>query len=152
MAELEVGQRAPDFELLDQEGKSFRLSEELRHSPVILYFYPKDFTPGCTAEACEFRDNFQKVSEVGYALVGISSDSVETHSEFAKKYGLQFRLLSDRDGRVRELFGVKRTLGLLPGRTTFVIGQDGTVLRKFSSQFKPREHPYRALDLTKNSQ
>ena len=141
--ELEEGEKAPDFELMTHDGRKFRLYEELKSGPIVLYFYPKDFTPGCTTEACEFRDRYDTFVKNGYRVFGVSSDPPEVHMRFAEQYRLPFTLLSDTEGKVRKLFGVKPTFGLFPGRTTFVIKQDGTIAGKFSSQFRPADHPER---------
>lgn len=143
--ELKVGDKAPDFTLQSTDG-AFSLYDRLRHGPVVLYFYPKDFTSGCTAEACEFRDSIRSFMEVGATVAGISGDSGERHREFAGKYGLPFDLLSDAEGTVRRLFGVRQTLGVLPGRVTFVIDEKGIIVMKFSSQAHPRRHVREALE------
>jgi peroxiredoxin Q/BCP len=146
MAEkIGVGDRAPDFSARDQSGDEVRLSVLLSRGPVVLYFYPKDDTPGCTAEACAFRDDFQRFVEAGAAVVGVSSDSVERHQAFAARHELPFQLLSDADGYLRDLYGVPRTLGLLPGRVTYVIGSDGVVRLVFSSQIRAQAHVEEAL-------
>ncbi len=134
-----VGQTAPDFTLPDQHGTPTTLSE-LRGRWVVAYFYPKDDTPGCTAESCSFRDSFEDFTDAGAVVVGISSDSVESHEAFAAKHQLPFTLLADVEGRVRKEWGVGKTLGLLPGRVTYVIDPEGVVRHKFSSQFKPKAH------------
>ena len=139
-----VGQTAPDFTLPDQHGSSVTLSE-LKGGWVVVYFYPKDDTPGCTKESCSFRDSFEDFTEAGAQVIGISSDSVDSHLEFAEKYHLPFTLLADTDGSVRKRWGVGKTLGLLPGRVTYVIDPDGVVRHKFSSQFKPTSHIDEAL-------
>ena len=139
-----VGQTAPDFTLPDQHGASVTLSE-LKGGWVVVYFYPKDDTPGCTKESCSFRDSFEDFTEAGAQVIGISSDSVDSHLEFAEKYHLPFTLLADTDGSVRKRWGVGKTLGLLPGRVTYVIDPDGVVRHKFSSQFKPTSHIDEAL-------
>ncbi len=140
-----VGDRAPDFAALDQSGQEVRLSALLAQGPVVLYFYPKDDTPGCTAEACAFRDDHEGFVEAGAAVVGVSSDSVERHQAFVERHQLPFRLISDADGRLRQLYGVPRTLGLLPGRVTYVIGSDGVVRLVFSSQLRAHAHVPEAL-------
>ena len=116
---------------------------------VVVYFYPKDDTPGCTAESCSFRDSFEDFTDAGAEVIGISSDSVESHKAFAAKHNLPFTLLADTDGSVRKAFGVGKTLGLLPGRVTYVIDPEGVVRHKFSSQFKPKSHIDEALDVIK---
>lgn len=138
------GQPVPEFSLLDQDGASVT-STQFRGGWTVVYFYPKDDTPGCTAESCSFRDNFEAFTDAGATVVGISSDSVESHKAFAQKHRLPFTLLADVDGEVRKQFGVGKTLGLLPGRVTYVIDPDGIVRKVFSSQFKPKKHIDEAL-------
>jgi thioredoxin-dependent peroxiredoxin len=145
MSELVNGALAPDFELPDQKGHMVRLSRFRGKSPVVLYFYPKDDTTGCTAEACRFRDDREQFAAAGAQIIGISSDSSESHARFAAKYNLPFLLLSDREGKVRKLYGVKKTLGLIPGRVTFVIDREGIIRHVFSSQAKPQQHVTEAL-------
>lgn len=139
-----VGQPAPEVTLPDQDGRPLTLSS-LQGGWVVVYFYPKDDTPGCTAESCSFRDSFEAFTDAGATVVGISSDSVDSHRAFADKHGLPFTLLADVDGEVRRRWGVGRTLGLLPGRVTYVIDPGGVVRHRFSSQFKPRAHIDEAL-------
>ena len=143
-----VGQPAPEFTLPDQDGGSVSLSS-LKGGWAVVYFYPKDDTPGCTAESCSFRDSFEEFTDAGARVVGISSDSVESHKAFAIKHNLPFTLLADTDGSVRKAFGVGKTLGLIPGRVTYVIDPEGVVRHKFSSQFKPKSHIDEALDVIK---
>ena len=114
---VSTGIKAPDFELKDANGISFRLSEYIGKSPIVLFFYPKDFTPGCTAEACSFRDQYQAFVDAGAMVIGISGDSEKSHQRFAKRFNLPYTLLSDPQGKVSSLFGVQRRfMGLLPGR------------------------------------
>jgi peroxiredoxin Q/BCP len=145
MAGLKPGDPAPDFELKDQNGEAVRLSGFRGQNAVVLYFYPKDDTSGCTKEACAFRDQFAAFRGLNAEVLGVSSDSEVSHRAFAAKYNLPFRLLSDPGGRVRNLYGVKSTLGMIPGRETFVIDRQGTIRVRFASQFKPEEHIRRAL-------
>lgn len=145
MSELKAGSPAPDFELADQNGKPVKLSEYRGKSAVVVYFYPHDDTTGCTAESCAFRDEFARFREAGAEVIGISVDSTDSHGKFASKYSLPFTLLSDPGGRVRKLFGVKRTFGVLPGRATFVIDRQGVVRLAFSSAFEFARHAEEAL-------
>ncbi len=145
MAELKPGNAAPDFELPDQNGKIVRLSDYRGNRPVVVYFYPKDDTSGCTVEACGFRDDFDKFRDLDAEIIGISGDSTESHGRFISKYQLPFTLLSDKGGRVRKLYGVKKTLGIIPGRATFVIDKAGVVRHVFSSQSQPARHVEEAL-------
>ena len=143
---IKAGDQAPDFTLPDRTGKMVRLSEFRGHKPVVLYFYPKDETPGCTTEACGFRDAYQAFQEAGAEVIGVSSDSTESHGRFAEKYRLPFILLSDQGGQVRRSYAVPATLGLLPGRVTYVIDREGTVRHVFNSQFQPTQHIAEALE------
>jgi thioredoxin-dependent peroxiredoxin len=145
MSELVIGRPAPDFELPDQNGNPVRLSHYRGRSAVVVYFYPKDDTTGCTIEACRFRDDFEKFRMTGAEIIGISDDSTESHDRFARKYQLPFTLLSDKGGKVRKLYGVKKTFGLIPGRVTFVIDRQGIVRHVFSSQSSPARHVEEAL-------
>ena len=123
--EIAVGKVAPDFAAKDHEGKDIKLSA-LKGKPVVLYFYPKDETPGCTKEACAFRDAFKEMEKRGAVLVGISTDNAESHKAFAKHHSLPFHLVSDESGSIAKAFGVPNRVGFL-GRQTFVIGADGNV-------------------------
>jgi len=143
---IKVGDQAPDFTLPDRAGKMVRLSEFRGRKPVVLYFYPKDDTPGCTKESCAFRDSYEAFQEAGAEVIGVSSDSTESHGRFAEKHRLPFTLLSDRGGQVRRSYAVPATLGLLPGRVTYVIDREGTVRHVFNSQFQPTQHIAEALE------
>jgi peroxiredoxin Q/BCP len=143
---VRVGDRAPDFTLPDQAGTPVRLRDLLVRSTVVLYFYPKDETPGCTREAHAFRDSYDRFSAAGAEVVGISSDSVASHRRFAARHALPFLLLSDRGGGVRELYGVDKTLGFIPGRVTYVIDKAGVVRRTYSSQVRATRHSREALE------
>lgn len=142
---LTAGQPAPDFSLVDQDGNTQTLVALRQRGPVVVYFYPKDETPGCTAEACSFRDHFADFTDAGAQVVGISSDTVASHKAFAEHHRLPFILLSDPGGRVRKLFGVPKTLGLLDGRVTYVIDRQGVVRHTFSSQLRAKRHIQEAL-------
>ncbi len=144
---VRVGDVAPDFTLPDQWGKPVRLHDLLGERTVVLYFYPKDETPGCTLEARAFRDSFDAFTAQGAQVVGVSSDSVRSHRRFAERHRLPFLLLSDRDGAVRGLYGVEKTLGLLPGRVTYVIDRTGVVRHVYSSQLRATRHPREALSV-----
>ena len=140
MNEIRVGDRAPDFTLPDQHNQPVRLQDLLGKKNVVLYFYPKDASPGCTTEARAFRDARESFAAADTEIVGISSDSVRSHHRFAAREGLPFLLLSDRGGTVRETYGVKRTLGIVPGRVTYVIDRGGIVRHVYTSQFAPARH------------
>ncbi|HVH68775.1 MAG TPA: peroxiredoxin [Gemmatimonadales bacterium] len=146
---VKIGDVAPDFTLLDQTGTPVRLRDLLGNKTVVLYFYPKDRTPGCTIEARAFRDSYDAFAEAGAEVVGVSSDSVASHRRFARRHDLPFLLLSDRGGLVRELYGVEQTLGLLPGRATFVIDPAGVVRHIYSSQLRVLRHSRESLDVVR---
>jgi len=147
---VNVGDKAPDFSLPSQSGETVRLSQFIGQKPVVVYFYPKDDTPGCTVESCSFRDSYESFKDLGAEVIGISSDSPESHQKFATRYNLPFRLLSDPGAKVREAYGVPATLGLLPGRVTYVVDQTGTVRHIFNSQFNPKAHVNEALTILKS--
>jgi peroxiredoxin Q/BCP len=149
---VQVGDKAPDFTLPSQSGEEVRLSDRLGQRVVVLYFYPKDNTSGCTAEACAFRDSHEVFTEAGAEVIGVSSDSVTKHASFAGKHNLPFTLLSDAGGKVRKSYGVPAALGVLPGRVTYVIDRDGTVRHVFNSMTKIGKHIGEALDMVKQLQ
>ena len=146
---LKVGDRAPDFTLPSPGGKTVTLSKLTADKAVVVFFYPKDDTPGCTVEACGFRDSYESFVEAGAEVVGISSDPPDSHDRFASKFKLPMTLLSDVDGKVRALFGVKATLGLFPGRATFVIDRKGIVRHVFVSQLRAGAHVGEALGVVR---
>src|SRR5215467_13873032 len=151
MPKLNVGDRAPDFELRSGTGDTVKLRDFAGKKVVVLFFYPKDDSPGCTVEACDFRDNHGRFVKAGAEVLGISADSVESHKKFADKHGLPMTLLSDPGGKVREDYGVKSTLGLLPGRVTFVIDKEGIVRYVYSSQLRFTQHVQRALEIVEKA-
>jgi thioredoxin-dependent peroxiredoxin len=144
---LGAGASAPDFTLNDQDGKPVTLSGFRGQKNVVVYFYPKDDTPGCTKESCAFRDQFTAFSDIGAEVLGISSDSEASHKAFAEKHRLPFRLLSDRGAKVRSAFGVPPTFGLLPGRVTYVIDKQGVIRHAFNSQIHATQHVDEALQV-----
>jgi thioredoxin-dependent peroxiredoxin len=144
-SKIGVGAAAPEFTLLSQEGKEVSLADFRGKKSVVLFFYPKDDTPGCTAEACSFRDEYDAFANAGAEVIGISSDSTESHAKFASKHRLPMTLLSDPMGHVRARYGVKSVFGLLPGRVTFVIDRDGIVRHTFASQLRATQHVREAL-------
>lgn len=146
-----VGELAPDFTLPRADGTPFRLSEALRRGVVVLYFYPKDETMGCVAEACAFRDEYDVFTEAGAEVVGVSADSSESHRRFAVHHRLPFVLLTDADGAVRKLYGVGKALGILDGRMTYVIDTKGVVRRVFSSRLQPTRHVAEALAIVRGT-
>lgn len=137
---VKVGDKAPDFILPSQIGDNVTLSEFLGKKNVVLYFYPKDETPGCTKEACTFRDNYEQLTSLNAEVLGISGQSVESHKSFATHYGLPFILLSDQDNKVRKLYGVPSTMGIIPGRVTYIIDKKGIVRHIFISQSQAQRH------------
>ena len=147
---VEVGDSAPDFSLPSQSGDPVELKRLLAKSEVVLYFYPKDYTPGCTAEAKAFRDSYEVFKELGAEVVGVSSDSVDSHRGFAAKCDVPFILLSDEGGKVRKLYGVPSSMGLLPGRVTYVIDTKGIVRHVFSSQMNPAKHVDEAVGVLRS--
>jgi thioredoxin-dependent peroxiredoxin len=137
---VKVGDKAPDFTLHSQMGDNVALSEFFDKKNIVLYFYPKDETAGCTKEACTFRDNYEELTKLGAEVLGVSGQSVESHQSFATHYGLPFILLSDQDNKVRELYGVPSTMGIIPGRVTYIIDKKGIVRHIFNSQTQAPRH------------
>lgn len=140
-----VGDIAPDFTLPSQSGEWVSFSDFLGKKAVVLYFYPKDDTPGCTKEACAFRDEHERFGNLGAEVIGISSDPVRSHERFAHKHKLPFALLSDEGGEVRKLYEVPNTLGLFPGRVTYIVDKEGVVRHVYSSQLGVTKHVKEAL-------
>ena len=145
MKTLAAGAQAPDFELPDQDGRLVRLSEQLQDGPVVLFFYPIAMTPGCTKEACHFRDLAVDFKEVGAQRLGISTDPVAKQREFSETHGFDYPLLSDESGEVAAAFGVRRRLVTPVKRATFVIDSDRTVLAVVASELNMDVHADRAL-------
>lgn len=137
---VNVGDTAPDFTLTSQKGESVTLSQFRAKKNVVLYFYPKDESRGCTREACTFRDSYELFTDLGAEVIGVSAGTVDSHKAFAEHYNLPFTLLSDTDDRVRNLYGATSSLGIIPGRVTFVIDKKGVVRHVFSSQLQPEKH------------
>lgn len=146
---IAVGEKAPDLTLEDQKGEKVTLSRLWAQGPVVLYFYPKDETAGCTAQACSFRDSYHTFKDAGAEVVGVSSDDADSHARFADHHRLPFVLLADTRGDAKRAYGVKKTLGFIPGRITFVIDRDGVVRHVFDSQIRPTAHVGEALDIVK---
>ena len=142
---VQVGDMAPDFTLPSLTGKPVSLASFIGQKDIVLYFYPKDNTPGCTAEACAFRDSYEVFKDAGAEVIGVSSDSEQSHRRFASVHHLPFILLSDVGGKVRRLYGVPSTFGLLPGRVTYIIDKRGIVRHIFSAAFAPQKHVDEAL-------
>ena len=149
---IQVGDKAPDFTLPSQAGDEVRLSDQLGSHVVVLYFYPRDNTSGCTAQACAFRDSYEAFTEAGATVIGVSSDSVDKHAGFAGKHELPFTLLSDAGGKVRKEYGVPSMMDMLPGRATYVIDRDGVVQHFFNSMTNIGGHVGDALDMVKKIQ
>src|ERR687897_1371628 len=147
-----VGDKAPDFTLRSQSGELVSLSDFGPDRVVVLYFYPKDNTAGCTAEACAFRDSHEVFVDAGATVIGVSSDSVTSHEKFSGRHDLPFVLLSDPGGKVRKQYGVPNALGLLPGRVTYVIDRHGVVRHVFSSMTNISQHVGAALDVVERLQ
>lgn len=137
---VKVGDKAPDFSLTSQIGDKVMLSEFFGKKNIVLYFYPKDETPGCTKEACTFRDSYEELTNLGAEVLGVSGQSVASHKSFASHYGLPFILLSDEDNKVRKLYDVPSTMGLIPGRVTYIIDKQGIVRNIFNSQTQAPRH------------
>jgi peroxiredoxin Q/BCP len=146
---VKVGDPAPDFELPSQSGERLRLSDFRGKKSVVLYFYPKDNTPGCTMEARAFRDSYQVFKDEGAEVIGVSSDSVDSHRKFSQDCNLPFILLSDLGAVVRGAYGVPSSLWFLPGRVTYIIDSEGTVRHIFSSQ-RPKQHVGEAMKILKS--
>jgi peroxiredoxin Q/BCP len=144
---VRIGEPAPEFELPSSTGQTVRLSDFRGKAEVVLFFYPKDHSPACTMEACSFRDSHEAFRQAGAEVIGISADSADSHRRFAERFRLPFRLLADTDGIVRARYGVPRTLGLFPGRVTYLIDRDGIVRHIFSSQLRPLRHVAEALEV-----
>jgi peroxiredoxin Q/BCP len=145
---IQIGDKCPNFSLPNQTGEEITISDYLGKQKLVLFFYPKDDTPGCTKEACEFRDRYSEFLELGCVVFGISSDSESSHIGFIQKHSLPYSLLADKDKTVRKLFGVPGNLfGLIPGRVTYIIDENGIVIGIFNSQLDPIGHIDAAINL-----
>ncbi len=142
---IKVGDVAPDFRLPALRGGEIALSDFRGKKNVVLFFYPKDDSPGCTVAACSFRRAYEDFVEAGAEVIGISSDSLDAHAAFAGKHKLPMQLVADDGGKVRAAYGVKSTLGILPGRETFIIDKDGVVRHVFRSQLRFKNHVAESL-------
>ncbi len=150
MKKVEIGSKIPKFELKDQNANLFKIEDVIDKKNLVIYFYPKDDSPGCTKEACAFRDQFEVFADADAMIIGISAQSVESHLAFAQKYRLNYTLLSDSGNKVRKLFGVPTNLfGLLPGRVTYVVDKKGEVVYMFNSQIQVEKHVDEALKVLK---
>lgn len=148
MSDVQSGSPVPDVSLIGKDGP-VPLKSLIGDKVLVLYFYPKDETPGCTAEACSFRDMYQDFTDAGADVIGISRDSADSHAKFQANHRLPFRLFTDKDGAAASAFGVKKTFGLIPGRVTFVIDKAGVVRMRFDSQIQARKHVSEALEVVK---
>jgi peroxiredoxin Q/BCP len=145
---IQVGDKCPDFTLPNQVGELVNISDYIGQQKLVLFFYPKDDTPGCTKEACEFRDRYTDFLDLNCAVFGISSDTESSHVEFIQKHSLPYSLLADKEKNVRKLFGVPGNLfGLIPGRVTYIMNEKGIVIGIFNSQLDPIGHIDAALKL-----
>ena len=149
MSSIRVGDRAPAFSGVTQTGETVALDDLLDKQAIVLFFYPKDNTAICTREACAFRDAYEDFTAAGATVIGISSDSADDHRQFAGSHKLPYLLISDTDGALRKAFGVPKTLGLLPGRVTYVIDRAGIVRHIFNSQFAADRHVQEALKIVR---
>ena len=147
---LQVNDKAPDVSLPDQNGKTISLSDYRGKKVVVVYFYPKDDTSVCTAEACTFRDSYDAFKDLGAEVIGVSADSVDSHKKFADKHHLQFHLLADTSGMARKAFGVPTTMKVLPGRVTYVIDKDGVIRYVFNSMMDGPKHVTEAMKIVKD--
>lgn len=148
MMALAVGDVAPLFETVDAEGDLVRLRDYLAAGKwVVLFFYPKDHTPGCTQQVCAFRDAYEEFHTAGAVVLGVSSDTSKSHQQFANTHQLQFPLIPDKDGRLRAMYQVPKTLGILPGRVTYVIDPQGVVRHIFNSQMDIGGHIFQAIKI-----
>ncbi len=147
---LKTGDNIPAFTLKDQNNQDVNIQDYVGKHPLVIYFYPKDDTPGCTAEACSFRDQFEVFEELDALVFGISADSPASHKKFAEKHHLNFSLLSDKGRKVEKQFGVPRSvLGLLPGRVTYIINLQGKIEYIFNSQMQAKKHVEHAINTIK---
>ncbi|ATB39640.1 peroxiredoxin [Cystobacter fuscus] len=147
---IKVGDEAPDFNFTHKNGSPASLKSLRQQKAVVLYFYPKDETPGCTAQACSFRDAYEDFVQVGAEVIGVSSDETSSHESFATRHRLPFTLISDADGSLRKSYGVPRSfMGLLPGRVTYVIDRQGIVQHVFNSQLQATKHITEAMNVLK---
>jgi thioredoxin-dependent peroxiredoxin len=148
-AERQTGTVAPAFEAKDQDGKTVKLADFKGRSNVVLYFYPKDDTPGCTKEACSLRDGYQAILKTGAVVLGVSADDVDSHAAFARKFNLPFPILADPEGALIKAYGVKMPLLKMAHRVTFIIDQRG-VIRYRVDQVDTARHDQQVLELLKN--
>ena len=149
MPPINVGDPAPEITLATHTGEEVPLADYRGKQAVVLFFYPKDGTPVCTKEACSFRDAYEDFVEAGAVVIGVSGDSTSRHEAFAASHRLPFLLVSDADGGARRAFGVPKSMGLFPGRVTYVIDREGIVRHVFNSQFAADRHVSEALEVVR---
>ncbi len=139
---VQIGDKLPNFSAKDTAGNNFESQDYVGQKPLVIYFYPKDNTPGCTAQACSFRDQYQDFTDLGAEVIGISSDNEKSHQSFTNRYKLPFILLADTNSKIRKAFGVPTALfGLLPGRVTYVADKSGTIVMIFDSMMATKHIP-----------
>jgi peroxiredoxin Q/BCP len=147
---IKIGDKVPSFTLKDQNGLDFSSQEFAGKTAMVIYFYPKDDTPGCTKEACSFRDTYSDFRDLNAKVIGISADNVSSHKKFAEKYNLPFSLLADTKNQVRKLFGVPNSmLGLVPGRVTYIVNEKGLVTGIYDNMFNSERHIKESLKALK---
>ncbi|MCF6223209.1 MAG: peroxiredoxin [Flavobacteriaceae bacterium] len=143
---IKIGDKLPSFILKNQYGETFNSDDFIGKTAMVVYFYPKDDTPGCTKEACSFRDSYEEFLEKNVKVIGISSDNIKSHKNFSDKYNLPFTLLADTKKEVRKLFGVPSSvLGLIPGRVTYVVNNKGIIIYIYNSMTNAETHIQEAL-------
>lgn len=143
---LKVGDEAPDFTLINQDGKTVSLSDYKGKKNVVLFFYPKDQTQGCTKEACSFRDNYETITDLGAEVIGINGDGTSSHKAFADKHSLPYHLVSDKGSQVRKAYGVSTMFFILPERITFVIDKQGIIQYVHNEKSDPTDHITKAIE------
>ncbi len=146
---IKINDPIPDFTLKNQNGVDFSIKDYVGEKLIVIYFYPKDDTPGCTKEACKFRDEFEVFTDLNAIVIGISNDNVKSHKLFEEKYKLPFTLLADTNNIVRKLFGVPKSMGFIPGRVTYIINKKGKVVYIFNSMSKAEKHIEESLKVLK---
>ncbi len=147
---IQKGDKCPSFTLPNQNGEAVAIDTLIGKKHLVIYFYPKDETAGCTQQACSFRDAYQDLKDMGAEVIGISSDSIDSHNAFAKNHNLPFILLADKQKKVRKLFGVPTNLlGIIPGRVTYIVDKEGIVQGVFNSQIKVNQHVAEAKKVLK---
>lgn len=148
---IKKGDKCPNFKLQDQNGVEHSIDYYIGEKNIVLYFYPKDDSPGCTKQACSFRDSYQDFLDIGAEVIGVSSDGMKAHKAFSENHNLPFTLLADTQKKVRQLFGVpSNLLGLIPGRVTYIIDKKGIVKGVFNSQLNFNAHVTEALKVLKS--